>query len=82
MNKKYDYTHWGFDLVGCICIIYLFICDYKTLLKPIHINTKSEVLTNVFIILNKHFGEKGVYLILLMLFLYFFISMCRKINKK
>lgn len=24
MNKKYDYSHWGFDLLGCVGIIYLY----------------------------------------------------------
>lgn len=81
MGKKYDYTHWGFDLLGCICVIYLFVCDYEILLKPSNVNDNGEILTNLFIILNKNFGKKSIYILLLML-LYFFINLCKKINKK
>lgn len=82
MGKKYDYSHWGFDLLGCICVIYLFICNYQILLKPSNINNKGDILTNIFIILNRYLGQIGVYVLLGGLLIWFLISAIRKILKK
>ncbi len=71
MSKKYDYSHWGWDLVGCICVIYLFICIYRDLSTSNTIDYGST-LSDILIILHKYFGEKIVYLLFLILFLYFF----------
>ena len=72
MSKKYDYSHWGFDLLGCIGIIYLFLCNYQILLTPSSSGNKGDILTNVFLLLNRYFGKIGVYLFLGGLFLCFF----------
>ncbi len=81
MNKKYDYSHWGFDLLGCICIIYLFISMCKDL-SAVATADYENAFSAIVVILNKHFGKKGVYMLFSILFLYFFLSMCKKINKK
>ena len=79
MSKKYDCSHWGWDLFGCIGIIYLFSCDYQILLAPSSFSNKGDILTNIFILVNKYLGEIGVYLVLVGLFLWFLISAIRKI---
>ena len=81
MNKKYDYSHWGFDLLGCVGIIYLFICNYQILLEASDSNSKGKIITNIFILLNRYLGKLGVYVLLVILFLWFFISAIRKIMK-
>lgn len=81
MNKKYDYSHWGFDLLGCIGIVVLFIFIYKDLSAVTTIDYENT-LSDIVVILNKHLGKKGVYMLFSILFLYFFLSMCKKLIKK
>ena len=81
MNKKYDYSHWGFDVLGCICTIYLFISMSKDLSAGATTEYESA-LSAIAVMLNKHFGKKSVYVLFSMLFLYFFLSMCKKIKNR
>ena len=60
----------------------LFIYFYVTikfLLTPSSSGNKGDILTNVFLLLNRYFGKIGVYLFLGGLFLCFFVSAIRKI---
>lgn len=81
MNRKYDYSPWVFDLLGCICVVYLLTCNYQILLEPSNISNKGGILTNIFIFLNRYLGQIGVYVLLGGLFIWFLISVIRKIMK-
>lgn len=79
MNSRNDFTYWE-DIIGCILLIVLMCLNYSTLVAEGG-GPRGGFLVNVFIILNKYLGEVGVYLLLEILFLWFFVSVIRKIRK-